>query len=558
MLRRTIPRATARPPRLLRRSHQRRYATEPIAPPASSQSRIERFNRRLPRFLHKYTNALGNAPVTHITSFLILHELTAIIPLFGLAGYFHYTHWLPPWFAEGAWIASGVERFGRYFKRKGWIRSDEALEAEREVDEIQKDDKQRKWMKGSGLLSASDDDGIGSETKRLRKVDQAWNISEGGVRLVVEFATAYTIVKMFLIPRIVFSVWATPTFARWTVSPFLKAFRGMFRKKGKSTEAVKGGAAPKTGSGKISFQPNTPTSNMCFSDDDYSYESRFEVRNGRRYYAEDYHPRFDLPKDWLSIIMEAYPKPRHQYIYNPRYGQRGLLTYAGQAANGAAPTGVVGGGFGYGGFGGVGVGMGVGYGVGAYQPAVYNARPLYPQTYATNYYPPNYSYPSYGGVYGYYNYNLYGSLYPLANFYYPYQRTYYNTVPTYGYTAHVYPPGPTTTTTTYHVTNSQAQNYSTPVTQTVRETRPAYVHSHAQQGPTREDIQMESRRIATERGSYDPRKIRPADARDDDPFWCREVNGEWHLRSSYQIENECHPGRWMMDADIGFLVFHRA
>jgi hypothetical protein len=250
MLRRTIPRATARLPQLLRRSHQRRYATEPIAPPSSSQSRIERFNRRLPRFLHKYTNALGNAPVTHITSFLILHELTAIIPLFGLAGYFHYTHWLPPWFAEGAWIASGVERFGRYFKRKGWIRSDEALEAEREVDEIQKDDKQRKWMKGSGLLSASDDDGIGSETKRLRKVDQAWNISEGGVRLVVEFATAYAIVKMFLIPRIVFSVWATPTFARWTVSPFLKAFRGMFRKKGKSTEAVKGGAAPKTSSGK--------------------------------------------------------------------------------------------------------------------------------------------------------------------------------------------------------------------------------------------------------------------------------------------------------------------
>lgn len=250
MLRRTIPRATARSPQLLRKPYRRCYATEPIAPPASSQSRIERFNRRLPRFLHKYTNALGNAPVTHITSFLILHELTAIIPLFGLAGYFHYTHWLPPWFAEGAWIASGVERFGRYFKRKGWIRSDEALEAEREVDEIQKDDKQRRWMKGSGLLSASDDDGIGSETKRLRKVDQAWNISEGGVRLVVEFATAYAIVKMFLIPRIVFSVWATPTFARWTVSPFLKAFRGMFRKKGKSTEAVKGGAAPKTNSGK--------------------------------------------------------------------------------------------------------------------------------------------------------------------------------------------------------------------------------------------------------------------------------------------------------------------
>lgn len=255
MLRRTILRSAARPPQLLRSPHTRRYATEPPASPASSQSRIERFNRRLPKFLHKYTNALGNAPVTHITSFLILHELTAVIPLFGLAGYFHYTHWLPPWFAEGAWIASGVERFGRYFKRKGWIRSDEALEAEREVDEIQKDDKQRQWMKSQGLLSHSDDDGIGSETKRLRKVDQAWNISEGGVRLVVEFATAYAIVKMFLIPRIVFSVWATPTFARWTVAPVLKKFRAVFGKKGNGapgagTGAIEGGAIPKSGSGK--------------------------------------------------------------------------------------------------------------------------------------------------------------------------------------------------------------------------------------------------------------------------------------------------------------------
>jgi F0F1-type ATP synthase membrane subunit c/vacuolar-type H+-ATPase subunit K len=257
--------------------------------------------------------------------------------------------------------------------------------------------------------------------------------------------------------------------------------------------------------------------------------------------------------------MEAYPKPRNQYIYNPRYGQRGFLSYAGQTPNGAAPAGVIGGGYGVG-YAGVGVGMGVGYAAGAYQPAVYQPRSYYPQTYVTNYYPQtyasNYSYPSYG--YGsYYNYGLYGSMYPLANFYYPYQRSYYNTVPSYGYTAHVYPPA--TATTTYHVTNSQTQQaFAAPATRVVRETRPAYAHGHMQQGLTREDIQMENRRVATERGAYDARKIRPADARDDDPFWCREVNGEWHLRSYYQIENECNPGRWMMDAEAGFLVFHRA
>jgi hypothetical protein len=68
---------------------------------------------------------------------------------------------------------------------------------------------------------------------------------------------------------------------------------------------------------------------------------------------------------------------------------------------------------------------------------------------------------------------------------------------------------------------------------------------------------MENRRIATERGAYSARRIKPADARDDDPFWCRERNGEWHLRTFYQIENECYPGQWLMDAELGFLVFHR-
>jgi hypothetical protein len=264
--------------------------------------------------------------------------------------------------------------------------------------------------------------------------------------------------------------------------------------------------------------------------------------------------------------MEAYPKPRHQYIYTPRYGQRGFLTYAGQQQNGAQPTGVIpNGGVGYGGVGvavGVGVGMGTGVATGGYYPGVYAARSYQPQyPYynggagyygASNYYYPTAAYnPAYSG---YYNYNLYGSLYPLANFYCPYQRSYYNTVPSYGYAtqAYVYPPGPSaTTTTTYHVTNGHAgtASYAQGVTTAHA---PACHHE-----PAREDLQMESRRIATERGAYDPSRIKPADARSDDPFWCRERNGEWHLRSYYQIENECHPGRWQMDAEVGFLVFHR-
>jgi hypothetical protein len=227
MFRRTLLRVPRNPTSsLFRKPLSRRYATEPTPTP-TSQSRIERFNRRLPKFLHKYTNALATAPLTHITSFLILHEITAIVPLLGLAATFHYTHWLPSWFAEGAWVVAGVERFGKYFRRKGWIRGDEAAEAEREVQ------------------------------VEMRKRDHAWNISEGGVRVVVEFATAYAITKMLLPLRIVLSVWGTPWFARRTVIPMMGMVKRMFgRGKPKTaspaagTGAVEAGAVPKVGPGK--------------------------------------------------------------------------------------------------------------------------------------------------------------------------------------------------------------------------------------------------------------------------------------------------------------------
>jgi hypothetical protein len=232
MFRTTLLRATRphiRPKRITRPNSTTTTATP--------QSRVDRINRRLPAFLHKHTRALGTAPLSHITSFLILHELTAIIPLFGLAAYFHYTHWLPSWFAEGAFVLSGVERFGRYFRRKGWIRSGEAEEAEREVAELQHEREAVKSLDISG----------GEEAKKLRKVDKAWNLSEGGVRLVVEFATAYAITKALLVPRIMFSVWATPGFARWTVVPAVRRFKGLFKKK----SAVDVGVVPKSGSGKV-------------------------------------------------------------------------------------------------------------------------------------------------------------------------------------------------------------------------------------------------------------------------------------------------------------------
>lgn len=158
-------------------------------------SRISRLESRLPAFLRRYTLPLRSAPVSHITAFLLLHEITAVVPLFGLAGAFHYFDWLPPWIAEGAMVKTGVEKFGRYMRRKGWI-----------------DD---------GEVPGAD----GQQGRLGTNAGKWWGRGEGGVRIVVELATAYAVTKLLLPVRLVFSVWTTPAFARWTVLPVARWFK---------------------------------------------------------------------------------------------------------------------------------------------------------------------------------------------------------------------------------------------------------------------------------------------------------------------------------------------
>lgn len=96
---------------------------------------------------------LLQAPVSHIVAFLVLHEITAIVPLFGLTAAFHYFDWLPPYISEGKWVSQGVNKFGNYFRKKGWL----------------------------GELG---DDELPSSRRSL------WfGRGEGGVRLVVEFVS---------------------------------------------------------------------------------------------------------------------------------------------------------------------------------------------------------------------------------------------------------------------------------------------------------------------------------------------------------------------------------
>ncbi|PBP23671.1 hypothetical protein BUE80_DR005317 [Diplocarpon rosae] len=162
---------------------------------STSPTRLTRLHARLPRFLHRYTSALLSAPGTHITAFLILHEVTAILPLVGLAGAFHYSNWLPEAWVQGRWVTEGTERFGRYFGRKGWFGFGTAG--------------------GEGLVGGEGEGGgKGGKEGLEQQVEMTWHAGSQGTRILVEVATAYALTKVLLPVRVLVSVWGTPWFAR--------------------------------------------------------------------------------------------------------------------------------------------------------------------------------------------------------------------------------------------------------------------------------------------------------------------------------------------------------
>lgn len=192
--------------------NRRGYATSTEA----SRSRMDHIESRLPRFLQRIVTPLRNAPVSHITAFLILHEITAIVPLFGLAAAFHYSEWLPPYISEGKWVKEGTEKFGKWVKKRGWIAEDQ---------------RSGKW----------------------------WGRGEGGVRIVVELATAYAVTKALLPIRLLLSVWATPWFARWTTLPFTNVLRRWFSRNERATATTTRAAGTgAVGAGVLPKASNTP------------------------------------------------------------------------------------------------------------------------------------------------------------------------------------------------------------------------------------------------------------------------------------------------------------
>ncbi|PWY79625.1 hypothetical protein BO70DRAFT_254765, partial [Aspergillus heteromorphus CBS 117.55] len=143
--------------------------------------RLSRLNDSLPPLLRKYTTPLLEAPSAHIMSFVLLHELTAIVPMLGLWADFHYNGRLPD-LTSNASFQEKTQKLGNYLRKKGWVE-------DADVDSA-----------NSAGVVGGDNEGK-------------------GVRLILEVAAAYTIVKALMPLRVVVSVWATPWFARTVLVP---------------------------------------------------------------------------------------------------------------------------------------------------------------------------------------------------------------------------------------------------------------------------------------------------------------------------------------------------
>lgn len=199
-----LPRYLARPRRPIssaffsprpRPGAQYKYSSSSSSKPPTPtpQSRADRILSRLPASLQKYTTRLRSAPVSHVVAFLVLHELTAVVPLLALFGLFHYTDFVPLGYMTehyGSYVRDGVGRFERYFRRKGWFGFGREDDGEA----------------GGGQAVVPDEQGDEAIMNR-------WESADGKYRIVVEIALAYSITKVLLPVRIVGSLWATPWFA---------------------------------------------------------------------------------------------------------------------------------------------------------------------------------------------------------------------------------------------------------------------------------------------------------------------------------------------------------
>ncbi|KAL2891101.1 hypothetical protein HOO65_010459 [Ceratocystis lukuohia] len=162
-------------------------ASTTTASTASTSTPVPRW-KRIP-----FVASMSSRPVTSTISFLVLHELTAVVPLVGITACLQYTDPVPldslnKYLLDA--FSQGLDKFGKYFAKKRWFGFE--LDAEGKV------------VGGLTWESSGEGDrataGLSEEAKARYK-------------LLSNVALAYALTKLLLPVRIYVSALATPWFA---------------------------------------------------------------------------------------------------------------------------------------------------------------------------------------------------------------------------------------------------------------------------------------------------------------------------------------------------------
>lgn len=160
-------------------------STLPTGGPTEHDFKTHPILKRVPKFLRNYTAKFVNAPFSHLIAFVVLHELTAIVPLIGIWYYLH--------------------------QHPGFIPLDLPQWA---------------LTKGAKVIDSA-----------MGQFDWSFNTSDK-LSVIMEGAYAFTIVKLFLPVRVVISLWGMPWFAKWFVLPITNLFSN-WKKLRKAKKEVK-------------------------------------------------------------------------------------------------------------------------------------------------------------------------------------------------------------------------------------------------------------------------------------------------------------------------------
>ncbi|KAI1310165.1 hypothetical protein F5Y03DRAFT_347148 [Xylaria venustula] len=265
------PRARIRNSRFQSTDSKPPSSPSPSPSPSEAQQKTHRVSRILtsasrflPKRLRSSLQNLRSAPLSHVGAFLVLHEITAILPIFGLTYAFYALDWVPTSWVLGpfaAWAEDGLKKYVPYFRKKHWFGlgsedktgrgahgGEEALESELREEVKREQERESREGKGSwfdffsrkrevdastGNPTSTAPSGQSTEAGEKKRAVAVWqkvkhaatvDNTEKGYKIGIQIAAAYTITKFLLVPRIALSLWLTPWLARSFVG-FRQAIR---------------------------------------------------------------------------------------------------------------------------------------------------------------------------------------------------------------------------------------------------------------------------------------------------------------------------------------------